>query len=134
MLSRVGDAVLSGVRPAGGGGAPGADWQRCPSPLRVHPLYPGWQVLKQLADAQKELEEAIQEAEEEAAADEGEEAAAANGQDGGSGSDAGSDAGFGFAAEAFSAEQLEVARRARGLLAAVAGLVKAVVRQLLAER
>lgn len=93
-------------------------------------------MLKQLEDAQKELEEAIQEAEEEGATaeGEGEAAAAANGQVGGSGSDAGSDAGFGFAAEAFSAEQLEVARPARGLLAAVAGLVKAVVRQLLAER
>ena len=97
-------------------------------------------MLKQLADAQNELDEAIQEAEEEAAAAGAEGAAdggAANGQDtggGGSGSDADSDAGFGFAAEAFSAEQLEVARRAKGLLAAVAALVKAVVRQLLAER
>lgn len=101
-------------------------------------------MLKQLADAQKELEEAIQEAEEEeAAAADGEgggqdaAAAAGNGQasgGGSSGSDADSDAGFGFEAEAFSAEQLEVARRAKGLLAAVAALVKAVVRQLLAER
>lgn len=100
------------------------------------------QVLKQLADAQNELDEAIQEAEEEAAAagaDGAADSGTANGQDTGgsgsaSGSDADSDAGFGFAAEAFSAEQLEVARRAKGLLAAVAALVKAVVRQLLAER
>ena len=94
-----------------------------------------------MADAQNELEEAIQEAEEEAAekADGDEAAAAENEQNAGSGgsgggSDADSDAGFGFAVEAFSPEQLEVARRARGLLAAVAALVKAVVRQLLAER
>ncbi len=113
-------------------------------PLAEHPcfLLPPWhmpQVLKQLADAQNELDEAIQEAEEDAAeeADSDGADAAENGQGAGSsggGSDADSDAGFGFAVEAFSAEQLEVARRAKGLLAAVAALVKAVVRQLLAER
>lgn len=97
------------------------------------------QVLKQLADAQKELGEAIAEGEEAAAqaaaAGDGEDAAvaaaAAEAADDGS---EGSEAGFGFEQEAFSAEQLGVARAAQALLVAVGGMVRAVVKLLLGER
>lgn len=96
------------------------------------------QVLKQLADAQKELSEAVQaaEAEEEAGAANG--SASAEQQNGTAAAaaedDADSDAGFGFEEEAFGAEQVAVARHVRAMLAATVGLVRAVVRQLLAER
>lgn len=100
------------------------------------------QVLKQLADAQRELAEAIEAGEEEAAAAaeggaaggaaDGQEAAAGQGQ-AGAASDDGSDFGLGTT-ETLSVAQLAVAQRSHALLAAVAGLVKAVVRQLLAER
>ncbi|EFN53154.1 hypothetical protein CHLNCDRAFT_136928 [Chlorella variabilis] len=95
-------------------------------------------VLKQLADAQKELSEAVQaaEAEEEAGAANG--SASAEQQNGTAAAaaedDADSDAGFGFEEEAFGAEQVAVARHVRAMLAATVGLVRAVVRQLLAER
>lgn len=86
-------------------------------------------MLKQLADAQKELGEAIEEGEE--AEGDGEDAAAAAGAEDGS---EGSDAGFGFEQEAFTAGQLAVARAAQALLAAVGGMVRAVVKLLLSER
>ncbi|KAL4459069.1 hypothetical protein ABPG75_013934 [Micractinium tetrahymenae] len=91
------------------------------------------QVLKQLADAAKELEEEVQAAAE--AAEEGGDEEAAAATTAAAGSDADSDAGFGlFTAEAFSAGQLAVARRVQRLLAAVLGVAKSVVKLLLAER
>lgn len=96
-------------------------------------LYSCLQVLKQLADAAKELQEEVQGAAEatEEEGEEGEGEAAA----GAAGSDADSDAGFGmFTAEAFTPGQLAVASRVHGLLAAVLGMAKAAVKLLLAER
>ena len=104
------------------------------------------QVLKQLADALKELDGTVQEAAEAlqqqgAGEGEGEAAgappAAVNGQaeaEGGSEAEDGSDGGFGFDQEAFTAGQLAAARGVRSLLAEAVGLLKLLAKQLLAER
>lgn len=101
----------------------------CLSPAAF--LLPRLQVLKQLADAAKELQEEVRAAAEDEE-EEGEEEAVAGAA---AGSDADSDAGFGmFQADAFSKGQLAVATRVHGLLTAVLDLAKTVVKLLLAER
>lgn len=88
----------------------------------------GVQVLKQLADAERELAEAVAAADEEAAGGGNAAADAAELEGDGSLDD------FGFGAEAFAAAHLPVARATLGMLHAVVGMGKAVVRRLLSER
>ena len=107
-------------------------------------LRPLPQVLKQLADALKELGATVEEAAEALQQqDKGEgegqgeggggaPPAAANGR--AEDADDGSEGGFGFDQEDFDAGQLAVARGVRGLLAEAVGLLKLLVKQLLAER
>lgn len=101
------------------------------------------QVLKQLADALKELDgtvleaaEALQQQDAEGKDEEQGEAAGAPPAAGAGQAEAedGSDGGFGFDQEDFDAGQLAVARGVRGLLAESVALLKLLVKQLLAER
>ena len=97
------------------------------------------QVLKQLADALKELDGTIQEAAEALQPQDKEEDREAAGAPPTAGAgqaevEEGSDGGFGFDQEDFDAGQLAVARGVRGLLAESVALLKLLVKQLLAER
>jgi hypothetical protein len=92
--------------------------------------------LKQLADAERELGEAVTAAEEEAAAP-GDAAATADRTAAAAAGEVEGDGSlddFGFGGEAFAAAHMPVARATLGLLRAVVGMVKAVVRRLLSER